>query len=617
MSSYKPYLVYDMKSGLRLDKAPWLLPQDAFEKLEDCYLQKGVLKKRHGYTHFADFVHVDNAPFGSGAFGAGKFGIGRVETKPGYAIMGIYNFYYGNSEQLLVFDTQRANKYNTATDLCDDLTTLNVRFKSGQTQILAGDTITGATSGDTAIVIATVLGNGAWADSDASGTLVLSSASAGDFEADGENITVHGSTVAALTESCSLDEFTGDDSNFFWFENWRSIGYITNNVDQIRKYNGSYLTKYNIDLDVEGGPDNDINTCLMIFHMKGRMVLLSTTERGVSHKQRIRWAQINSTTFRDADWLDAPRDDWIVAADFIGGDLIVWFERGVMKVVYTGDPDTPFRWEEIDSVEGCYATMSLVSFSDEMIGVGPTRFVSCDGREVRGVDEKIPDLMLTMNQSAIGYCYGIVIEEMRQALISYPSADASKPNKTLVLNYEEDNFSIFNLPAHVFGYSALLETIALDDMVGISLDDLDYSLDDKELQAGYPTSLMGCRDGKLYQLNDGGSDDGEAIEMKAKGGRWNPFIKDGMNVRFGSIDFLVDRASTTFDVRFFKNNNTSSYLTKTVDCSDDDISLDRVWRRAGCGAVGSSHQIEIVHNTTGISPGIHAFKLHFKPAGPI
>ncbi|MHC4739979.1 MAG: hypothetical protein ACYS9Y_13815, partial [Planctomycetota bacterium] len=278
----------------------------------------------------------------------------------------------------------------------------------------------------------------------------------------------------------------------------------------------------------------------------------------------------------------------------------------------------PFRWEEVESVEGCYATFSLAAFSNEIICVGPTRFLSCDGREVTGVDEKIPDLMLTFNQSAIGYSYALVIEELRQVFISYASASSSKPNKALILNFEENNFAIFNLPIHVMGYSSLVSTPSTDNMTGISLDDLDYSLDDKELQAGYPTTLMGCRDGVIYKLNDGGSDNGTAISMSAIGGRWNPYFKENRRARLRNIDFLVDRVNTTFDVKFYENTRSSPWQTKTIDCSDSSDNTRRtVWRSAKCGATADFHRIEIAHETTGISPKIHAMVLHFKPAGPI
>lgn len=669
-----------MKSGLMLDKEPWLLPQDAFEVLEDCFLQYGVLRKRSGYTFFAQMISVNTST--------------KVPTMQTTTVMGIFNHSTtAGIETLLAIDTLRFNKYltsivsglsvtlsdagggevnATATDhgletddivtITDsatldatysitktndnvvkftatwhssnttgtanqermiDLTRNSLRFQHASKQNwtpAATDVVKGASSGATATVLGVVVDTGTFGGSDANGTIIFVNGSVTDTFQDGEELQENGTASNKVGDSdgtATDGNLTGDDTNFIWFDNWKGIAYFTNNKDQIRKYDGSYVTKFNIDLDVEGGPDNDVDTCLLIFHMKGRIILLRTTERATAHYQRLRWFEINSITAKDGKYTDAPRDDWIMGADFIGSELIVWFERGVMKIVYTGDPDTPFRWEEVDSVEGCYATMSLAPFANEIIAVGPTRFLTCDGREVTNIDDKIPDLLLTFKQTAIGYCYALVIEELRQLLISYASASSDKPDKALVMNYEENNFAIFNLPIHVMGYSSLSETISTDDMAGISLDDLDYSLDDKELQSGYPTTLMGRRNGKLYQLNNGGSDDGAAIEMQAKGGRWNPYFKQNKRARLQKIMFLVDRVNTTFDVNFYINTRGSSWLTRTVDCSDDDISRKKVWRSAKCGAVADFHRIRIHHDTTGISPVIHAMKLFFKPAGPI
>ena len=536
--------------------------------------------------------------------------------------MGIYNFYYGTASQALIWDTERLNKYNTVTEVCEDLTVLKIQFKTGVKEILAGDTVTGATSGYTAIVNDVVLDDGTWAGGDAHGTLIVSGTDENSFEEDGEVLTVSGATVATAKSRPSYEEFTGSDADFFWFENWRDVAYFTNNQDQMQKYDGSYPTRLTIDLDVEGGPDNDVNTCMLIFHIKNRILLLRTTERGEAHYQRARWSNITTRgealVFSDTDHSDADRDDWIMGADFIGNELIVFFERGAMKLVYTGDPDTPFKWENIPSQEGSYATMSLSSFSDEIVTVGPTRFVATDGREVYGVDEKIPDLMLEWNQNALQYCYSLVLEEMRQVLTSYPSAGSDKPDEALVLNYEEDNFAIFNLPIHVMGYSSLESTMSTDDMTGISLDDLDYSLDDKELRAGYPTTLMGCRDGWVYKMNDGGADNGEAIECDAVSVRWNPYQKEQQKAILGWIDFLVDRnASASFDVRFFLDTESSSYKTETIECTETGALRNKVLKRVYCGAEGDFHKISLYQNDSGNRPRIHAITPWFRRGGPM
>ena len=621
-SSYQPYPIFDLKQGLRLDKEPWLLAQDAFWRLYNWYLYQGILQKRPGYTEFSQMVAQVPAAFGVGVFGEGKFGEGRVTTNPGLPVMGIYNFYYGTAAQTLFWDTQRLNRYNVTSKVCEDLTILKVGFKTGVKEILAGNTITGATSGDTAVVDAVVLDDGDWADGDAHGTLVISGADPGAFEEAGEILTVSGTTVATAKGQASYELMTGDDSDFIWFENWRDVAYYTNNTDQIMKYDGNYPTRLTIDLDVLGGPDNDVNNCLLIFHIKNRILLLSTTEKGVAHRQRARWSNITTRgatlRFTETDRSDADRDDWIMGADFIGNELIVYFERGAMKLVYTGDLDIPFRWENIPSQEGCYATMSIAPFSDELICAGPTRFVACDGRDVYGIDEKIPDLMLTFNQEALHYCYTLVVEENRGFLTSYASSGEDKPDMALWVNYEEDHFANWSLPIHVMGYSSLESTLSLDDMVGISLDDLDYSLDDKSLAAGYPTTLMGCRDGKVFKLFDGGADDGSAIECSAKMGRWNPYFKEGDKAVFGWVKFLVTtNENANFDVKFYADSENTSYKTVTITCSETGTLRDKVWKIAYAGAEGDFHMIELGNNASANSPKIHAIVPYFRKGGPM
>lgn len=620
-SSYQPYPIFDLKSGLRLDKAPWLSAQDSFHRFYNWYLYQGVLQKRHGFTQFAQFIKKSLTSCGEGVCGEGKCGEGRVVTYPGNAIMGIFNFYFGISSQTLFWDTQRINKYNTVTGVCEDLTVLKIQFKTGVKEILAGDTITGATSGDTAVVDAVILDDGTWAGGDAHGTLVVSSTDENKFEANGEDLEV-GATVANAKGRPSYELLTGSDEDFIWFEAWRDIGYFTNNRDQIQKYDGSYPTRLTIDLDVVGGPDNDVNTCLLIFHIKNRILLLRTTERGQAHYQRARWSEITTrggiVRFRDEKWSDADRDDWIMGADFIGNELIVFFERGAMKLVYTSDPDVPFKWEGIPSQEGCYSTMSIAPFSDELICVGPTRFVACDGREVYGIDEKIPDLMLEFNRKALQYCYTLVIEENRGFLISYVSSSEDKPDMALWVNYEEDNFATFSLPIHTLGYSTLEATISTDDMTGISLDDLDYSLDDKELRAGYPTTLMGCRNGWIYKLNDGGADDGDPIECDAKFGRWNPYVKEGKKAILGWVKFLVDRnANASFDVTFYADSESASYKTETIECTETGALRDKVWKIAYAGAEGGFHMLQLGNNAKANHPRIHAVVPYFKRGGPL
>jgi len=148
------------------------------------------------------------------------------------------------------------------------------------------------------------------------------------------------------------------------------------------------------------------------------------------------------------------------------------------------------------------------------------------------------------------------------------------------------------------------------------LDDIDYSFDDKELQAGYPTTLMGCRTGYIYKLNDGGSDNGVAIEFEVEGGQWNPFVKEGKQACLGWIDFLVDKDELcTFDVKFYLNGEASVYQTKTITCTETGTNKDKVWKRIYSGAIADFHQIEITNNAVNNTPRIHCINPYFAPGG--
>ena len=688
-SQPKPYPVYDLRSGRVTSVEPWLLPTDGFETLNNCHLKYGVLEKRRGYSEFGQMIHVDTdteAP--------------TLKTDP---IMGIWNWYSGASEQLIIMDCNRVGKYvtdavvnNSITAFADagggevtatctghgfdtgdvvthtettnyngtftitkvnansykftdtwvaddatgtasqeyfiDLTRNKIRFKHASKQNWSDpaedDVVYGGTSEAVGTIKSVVVDTGTFAGTDACGTITFKNGTVtGTFE-DGEELQDNSLKTDIIGEADGAptdDEFTGDNTNFFWVENWNEISYLTNDKDPIQKYDGADLTKLCIDLDVEGGPDNDITRCKLMFLIKSRLVLFEVTERGTVYRQRARWCDINDPdTWKNANYIDADTEQWIMGADFLGDDLVVFFERSVWKFSYTADPYAPFRWDRIDAVEGCYAPMSLVAFSDEIFGVGPTALVGTDGREAYTIDDKIPDFIISWKVDSVAYSYGLVLEEEKQAWITYTSVSASAnddgnyyPDKALILNYDDNSYSTYELPAHSLGYSQLESDITWND-VGSAWNDIDWAWADKSIQAGYPTTLMGGHDGKIYKLNDGGTDDGEDIEFEAIGGRWNPFFLDGQKAWLSRVDFLVDiDDSVSFDVEFYKDTESSSYKTSTVTCSAIGSGADKAWHRVNVNQTGTFHRIKITNDASTQRPRIHCVTPWLQPAGPI
>ena len=531
-----------------------------------------------------------------------------------------------------------------------DLTKNKIRIKptdgvnaDQDTQPGTGVTITGVTSGASATLIAggAIADYGAFGLGTAFGTLIFDkgTVASGPFLA-GEQLNSSGvldtGDIYGYALAANSDEaFTGDNTNFFWTENWDHDGvsnftYIANNKDPIQIYNGTHLRQLSIDigLDAARAGVNDVNSALLVIVFKGRIVIFCTNENGSDHFQRARWSTIKDPfSWLTSNFKDAPTSDSIKSIDFIGEELYVWFERSVFRFTSTGDSADPFEWERVSNVDGTVAQMSLVTKDDRQYALGVSRLQVSNGRDILQADKKIPDFTLDWNQDSLPFSNGVLLDEERQIFISYASSDALSddadqpddgnvyPDSILVLNYEDFGFATYGLPINTFGFSSIESDLVWDD-ISDAWEDIDFSWNAGQAKSGFPTTLFGNHLGKIFQMNFGGSDDGSAIEFNAIGGQWNPYVKEGHKAKLGYIDFLVDvDASVTFDVKSFLNTDGTQFQTKTITCDSLNGSDDIVWKRMDVYAVANFHRIEITNNASSNRPRIHAIVPYFEDVG--
>ena len=520
-----------------------------------------------------------------------------------------------------------------------DLTENKIRFNSTNQNWtpIVGSVIKGGTSGATATVATggILVDHGTIAGADAFGTLIFDRGTVtGTFQAaeDLQNNANAAQIVGQAIAANSDEAFTGDNTNFFWSENWDHDGasdttYITNNKDPIQIYNGTHLRQLSVDIgtDAARAGVNDLNSCLLIIVFKERVILFSTNESGVDYFQRARWSTIKDPqSWLTANFKDAPTSDIIKAVDFIGEELYIWFERSVWRFEYTADPSDPFEWTRVSDTEGSAAQMSLVTQDDRQFAIGVARIQVSNGRDVVAADGIIPDFTLTWNQDSLPYSNSLLLDEEKHILMSYASDGAASddsdqpddgnvyPDRAVVLNYEEQNYATYGLPIHTMGFSNVESDLTWDDITD-AWEDIDYAWNAGQNKSGFPTTLMGNHLGKIFQLDSAGSDDGSAIEFEAVGGRWNPYTKKGHKAKLGYIDFLVDvDASVTFDVLNYINTDTTEFQTKTITCTAVRGSDDKAWHRVYVMAVADFHRIKITNNAANNRPRIHAIVPYFQ-----
>jgi hypothetical protein len=519
-----------------------------------------------------------------------------------------------------------------------DLTENKIRYigKAGQNWTPSnGDTVKGASSNATGVVEILIVDVGTIGDDDARGTIIFQKGGVTGTFQDNEELQEDGtpSNIAGQSDGANSDDaFTGDNTNFFWTTDWDHDGssdttYITNNKDPIQKYDGTHLSRLVVDIG-DANDKNNLNSCLLIVIFKERVIVFNTNEDGTDYYRRARWSGVKEPkSWPLANFKDAPTSEIITSAGFIGDELYVWFGRNVWRFSWTGDSTDPFEWERVSSTEGAVAQKSLVTHENRQFAVGTSRMQLLNGREVVAADAIIPDFVLDWNQDSLPYSNGLLLDEEKHILMSYTSSGAASdaadqpndgnvyPDRAAVINYEENNFATYGLPIHSMGISSVENDLTWED-VGSSWDEIDFSWNAGQAKSGFPVALMGNHLGKIFQLNDGNSDNGSAIEFEALMSRMNPYIEKGHKAELGSIQFLVDvDENASFSVLSYINTDSSAFQTKTVTCTAVDGSDDKAWHQVDVFAVANSHRTKITNNAVNNRPRIHAIVFYFRDVG--
>ncbi len=599
---YAPFPVYDFKTGLHLARKPWLLPKDAFQRMLNGYVYRGQIFKRLGYQFWKEPTHaVDDEALDTTVDLTLTYGgtLANTDVKPGSLTI---------TDDGVPHETFTDNGDGTLTGDAGGSGTIN--YDTGQWSITYNSNP----------------GNGLSITADYNYYPGLPIVGIENFYAstgsqqlcafNTRRMHTYDPTQGIFVDRTGSDLWTGSEGEYFWCENWQDKLFITNNVDRLRTWDGSTIATP--DIEFEGGsPGNQLDTCLLIFAYKGHLLLLRTTESGAVHPQRARWSKAGAPLdFTNDGYVDAPSLDWIMGAEFLGDDLVVLFERSMWILKYTGSPDLPFRWEKVVDTEGSYTTFGVFNFSDEVIAVGPTSLIATDGLDAYGVDQKIPDMVLDINSLGFQHVYAFIAEEMRQAWISYPSIGSDLADSILIMNYEENTWSKFDLGFSCFGYFSQEEDPSWDN-IDLIWDEVDWSWDDRKTQAGFPTNLGGGYDGILYTLNESMADNGDPIEFDLLSGDWNPFIEDGRKCRLGWVDMLVDRdPASTNTIEFYANQLPQPVVSQNVTLTDGS-NEDHIWIRVFANIEGETVRMRIHQNAANAGIVIHALVPYFKEAGRI
>lgn len=616
----------------------------------------------------------------------------------GLPIMGIKPYFQVNgTEEVIIFTTRRAGKVVPLAGTMASNQQLNYGFSEipHQTQLEnvipvpafngAATSFTGTSStfiapgtfaidmwnitGSTPVLYTRITDNGSGLLRDSAGVLNAAGNNYINYATGQWILTFTGAPAAATYQlnysGCVYgDVFTGTFSNFFSVFNWfvpgirTSYMFLTNGLNPVRYYDGSCLNFVNTNLSVKANiAPYDISTALHVVVVNERLHLLAPTVRETgltSYFQYLNtsyWSEIgNPLSFINGGNLSASTSDPIKTYGIINTDLIVRFSRSERVLRYTGDDNSPYRWDKTNVLWRCDAPYSAINYDSWFSAIGQTAITGSDGVNVKKADQIIPDFtynqrvdetqpILSLSQTSVAQSYGYRSDTFKEGMLCYKAYDADntgsiQPSDSILsFNYLDDTYSIYTFPMSVLG-SGRVTTL---ETWSSTFTEWDMDFDTWNSYSDSLNAIIelgGDQNGRVYRLGEGSeitdmSGNYIPLLMELITKDFNPYVEQGQLARFGYLDLLVTAYDDTIlRVQFYKDNQMdvdfNTFYKESTLYLNGSLNQNKVWKRIYVNAVGKCHTIRFYQQAADVDVTaidqpvkIHAMVLYMKPAGRI
>lgn len=468
--AYDRFLIAPFKSGLVTATTPWMIPEDAFEELNNAYIYKGVIRKRPGsrYTGFNAATSIEQQ-----LKSRLRLDIG---TTDGVGIItGIVPGVQWNVGQMFSVGNNIYTVYEDGVFPLDMLSTWTGAIAS------TFDTSTGAFTIDSQHNNTTcyyypalpVMGIHQLEVGTSPNRTKVTYAFDTQF-------VYYFDEVSGGWLGDGFPLWHGGNHQFFWATSWFGAD-VDDNALFVTNYNSTApapaLTDDPFYYSSDGvlwipfqprflaaGPtvpvDRYVRTAKIIMPFHGRLLLFNTLEDdagGVNRElfvNRCRWSAIGSPfpeltrwlpgTARDTGgFLDAPTTEAIISVSYVKDRIIVYFEHSTWELVYVYNFSSPFAWQQLNASEGSESTFSTVEFDRASLTVGQSGVYACSGANVEKMSNNIDRNTASIRITDFGVARVHGIRNLSTELVywAYPSIDADEdssiyPDKLLIYNYD-------------------------------------------------------------------------------------------------------------------------------------------------------------------------------------
>lgn len=240
------------------------------------------------------------------------------------------------------------------------------------------------------------------------------------------------------------DDITGaltiTAGNFCDFDNFLNEVYITNGVDVPFKWNG---TGNGSAMTVPSG----LTKAKSVRQYNNYLFLGNVVVSSVTYPSRFYWSNIKDTaTWLSTSFIEVSKDDGtqIIAMKVLGDRLVIFKERAIYNVIFTGSNDIPFVLQKSASSVGCMSQFSVQEVENGLVFLSFDGFYYYDGNNSYKISDKIQSTLLGYNTSRFNQGRSAVQKNKNRYFCSLPSGSQTNNDVVLVWDWLLNAWSIYS-----------------------------------------------------------------------------------------------------------------------------------------------------------------------------
>ncbi|MGH7290235.1 MAG: hypothetical protein ACREJT_03435, partial [Myxococcota bacterium] len=444
---YEAYPIADFQSGVKTDKEPWLNPNEALTRLMNGHVYRGRISKRPA-AKFLDKLGTKVIAEGKGTPGAGLRTVGNWPAAPAVSTHSVfanlplapptvvpidrpitlvlppYSFRSIGPE---ISPNVYALEWFAGTALTQPYTA-RVNVATGEWYVIVdpADAVFTAAAGSATYEFYRGLSPmliTEWVNAGGTRELVV---------CDTKRLFVW--NVARLRFDDKLatgatlatdDVFTAPNTEFFSAASVddgssRKL-VIVNGIDLPKKWDGSVLA--------DMGVSSQLTAARFVFAQYGHVIYLTPKVGGDTNRQRAMWSdQFLTETVQAANYAVVFTGERMICATIVNDEIIVFFDRSVHKLRYTGDFRTgaQFEWQHVAGGDtdrqravGAVAAMGLVGLPDRAIAVSVHGISEANNVQVVYGGLQVPNLMKDLvDPTKMSISYGCAFDDEQKVIFS-------------------------------------------------------------------------------------------------------------------------------------------------------------------------------------------------------